>query len=123
LRGPTTFGAALTAILGQVTQKGVHGLEAGGINHRPPIPSHRDKPGLAQAIEMKRQSVWRYVERFRNLSGRQTLRPCLHEQTERVEATLLRERGEGCNGLVLFHISIGIEISSRGQEIFRELLN
>jgi hypothetical protein len=102
-------GAALATILGQVIQEGMHGLEARGIDHRPPIPSHRDKPGLAQAIEVKRQSVWRHVERFRNLSGRQTFRPRLHEQPERVEATPLRERGEGRDGFVLLHISMRIE--------------
>jgi hypothetical protein len=48
------FGAALATILGQVTKQGIHGLKAGGIDHRAPVPSHRDKPGLAQAIEMKR---------------------------------------------------------------------
>jgi hypothetical protein len=116
------FGAASTTILRQVTEESIHGLKAGGIDHRPPIPSHRDKLSLAKAIEMKRQSVWRHIERFRNLSGRQPLRPCLDEQTERVEAALLRERSEGRNGLVLFHISMVIEISLRRQEIFRELL-
>lgn len=109
------FGA-LATILRQVTDDGVHGLKAGGIDHRPPIPPHRDKPSFAQAIEMKRQGVWRHVERFRNLSGRQTFRSCLDQQTERVETALLRERGEGRNSLVLFHISILIEVSSRGQE-------
>jgi hypothetical protein len=63
-------GAALATILSQVTQEGMHGLETRRIDHRPPIPSHRDKSGLAKAIEVKRQSVWRYIERFRNLSGR-----------------------------------------------------
>jgi hypothetical protein len=116
------FGAASATIFCQVTEESFHGLKAGGIDHRPPIPLHRDEFSLAKAIEMKRQSVWRHIERFRNLSGRQTLRPCPDEQTERVEAVLLRERSEHRNGLVLFHISILIEISSRGQEIFRELL-
>jgi hypothetical protein len=116
------FGAALATILRQVTEEGTHGPKAGGIDHRPPVPSYRHKPGLAQAIEMKRQGVWRHVERFRNLSGRQTIWPCLDEQMERVEAALLRECGESRNSLVLSHISIYLETSPRGREIFREPL-
>jgi hypothetical protein len=51
------------------------------------------------------------------MSGRQTLRPRLHEQTERVETTLLREGGEGRNGFVLFHISMHIEVLDAGQDV------
>ena len=50
------------------------------------------------------------AERLGDGPGRQARAARLDEQPEGVEPRLLRERGQGGDGVLLFHFSISIEI-------------
>jgi len=59
---------------------------------------------------MKRQRIGREVELFRDLAGGHTVRSGLNQQTENIEAVILRESGQSHDGIRRFHISTNIEI-------------
>lgn len=60
---------------------------------------------------MKREGVWREVERGRYRPRSQTLRSRLYEQTKHVQSIILSERCQSSYGICLFHISTNIETS------------
>ena len=59
---------------------------------------------------MKREGVWREIERGRYRPRGQTLRSRLYEQTKHVESIILSERCQSSHGIRLFHISTNSEI-------------
>ena len=58
---------------------------------------------------MKREGVWREVERGRHSPGSQTLRSRVYEQSKHVESIILSERCQSSHGIYTFHISTNIE--------------
>ena len=54
-----TFRRAAAAVLGEIAEQRVHGVEARGVDHRAALAAHGDKAGLPQPVEMKRQRVGR----------------------------------------------------------------
>jgi hypothetical protein len=72
---------------------------------------------------MKRQRIGREVECFGNLAGRHAFGPGLHKQAEHVEAIVLGERGQGRDGICLFHISTIIESLTSRQGHFNNRRN
>jgi hypothetical protein len=59
---------------------------------------------------MKREGVWREIERGCHSPCIQALRSRLYEQTKHVESIILSERGQSSHSIYLFHISTNIEI-------------
>jgi hypothetical protein len=59
---------------------------------------------------MEGKRVGRQAERSRDLAGRHAFGTRPHQQPERIEAILLRQRGQARQSLGLFHISMDIEI-------------
>jgi hypothetical protein len=107
--GSAEFRLPAAAILGQVGQQCVHGVEARGVDHRAAVAADRDERGLPQPVEMKRQRVGRQAEPRRHFPGRQALGSRLYQQPVGVEPVVLGERGQGRDGIDLFHISTIIE--------------
>jgi hypothetical protein len=111
------------AIIGEIADQRVHRFELGRIDHRAALAAHGDKTGGPQPIEMKGQRVRCEIERGCDRAGRHPLGSGLHQQAEHVEPIVLSERGQGCDDVWLFHISMIIEITSRRQAIFQRLSN
>lgn len=59
---------------------------------------------------MKREGVWREIERSCHRPRSQTLRSRLYEQTKHVETIILSERCQSSHSIHLFHISTNIEV-------------
>jgi len=57
-------------------------------------------------------------ERVGDLTGRHAVGPGLHQQTKNIQSIVLGERRQGRDGMVLFHISVFIEISSDVKRYF-----
>ena len=72
---------------------------------------------------MKREGVWREIERGRYRPRSQTLRSRLYEQTKHVETIILSERCQSSHGIRLFHISTNIEIGVVRQCIWQTVKN
>jgi hypothetical protein len=110
---------AAAAVLGEEGEQHVHRLEPCGIDHRTAFAPDRDQPRLAQPVEMKGQRVRRELERFGHGAGWHPLQAGLHQQPEHIEPIVLSERGQGRDGIRLFHISTIIELLVARQRIFR----
>ena len=54
---------------------------------------------------------------LRNLARRQSTSALLNEPPENLQASLLRERGEGAYGICRFHISIIVELMEKVKRI------
>ncbi len=115
------IGCAAAAILGEVAEQRVHGLEARGVNHLAALAAHRHQSGAAQPVEMKCQGVRCEPKRNGDLAGRQALRSGLHEQAINVQPTLLGEGRERGNGICRFHISTNIEMRAWVKDISTSL--
>ena len=112
-RGRAQLGLAAAAVFGEVAEQVVHGLVARRVDQRAALAGDADEAGMTQTVEMKRQRVGGDADRGRHLSGRHAVRPRLHQQTVNVEPILLCQRGQGRNGIYLFHISTIIEMMYR----------
>jgi hypothetical protein len=110
--------SAAAAILSQEAEQRIHRLELGGVDHRPAVAAHRDKPGGPEPIEMKGQGIRREIECCSDGAGRHALGTSLHQQAEYIEPIILSESGQGRDGICLFHISANIEMIDVRQEIF-----
>jgi hypothetical protein len=98
-----------TAVFGEETQERVHLVELRRVDHGSTLAVRGDKTRHAEPIKMKREGVWREVERGRHRSRCQTLRSRLYEQTKHVESIILSERCQSSHGIYLIHISTNIE--------------
>jgi hypothetical protein len=110
----------LTAILGQIPEQSIHRFEARVVDHHATLATHGNKAGLAEPVEMESQRVGRDIESLGYLPGRHALRSRLNEQPEDVETAVLRKRGQSRDGILLFHISMDIEVVSASQVLFRQ---
>jgi predicted MFS family arabinose efflux permease len=72
---------------------------------------------------MKSQSVRGKPQRARNLTGRHAIRTGFDQQPENIQPVILGERGEGCDGIYLFHISTNMEVMDACQQHFNECRN
>src|SRR5687767_15150938 len=79
------------AVLGQITDQRVGGLEVGGIENEAPLLAAAREARARQAGEVKRQGRGRDIERLADRAGRHALRARLHEQTEDGEPRLLSQ--------------------------------
>src|SRR5580704_19639077 len=67
--GRTGVRHALAAVLGEVAEQRVHGLEPRRIDHRAARAPHRHQARRPEAVEMKCESIGRQAERGRDLTG------------------------------------------------------
>jgi hypothetical protein len=67
---------------------------------------------------MKCQCVGRELELARDCTGGKPLRSRLHQQTEYIETAILGERGQGRDGIGVFHISMVIEMKAAVKKHF-----
>jgi hypothetical protein len=113
------FWTSLATIFGQVSEQSIHRFEACRVDHRATVAADRDETGLSQAIEMKGQRVGCDIERLGDLSCGHAFSTRLNQQAECIKTVLLRERGQSRHSILLFHISIHIEMLRVGQVTFR----
>jgi len=71
---------------------------------------------------MKCKHTGRELKSAGNLAGRHSVRAGLHQQAEHVETIILRERGESCDSISLFHIPTNIEQLLESQESLQRIL-
>ena len=107
--------AAAAAVLGEVRNERVRGLEIGGVNDEAPFVAAPGDAGAREAGEMEGQRRRREAELLADAAGRHALRPRLDEQPEDAEPRLLRERGERVDRFLGFHVSNNMEIITVGQ--------
>src|SRR5271169_1292275 len=101
-RGLALLRAALAAIIGQVAEQHIHGVEPRGVNHRAALAPDGDESGLAQAIEMEGQGVRRESKSVGDLSRRHPGGSRLDKKTVSIKTIVLSEGGQGRNGILLF---------------------
>jgi hypothetical protein len=61
---------------------------------------------------VKCQGTGRQPQARGDMAGRHALRSSLNKEAENIETIFLRQRRQDIDSVLLFHISIGIEISS-----------
>src|SRR5258708_235107 len=113
----TKLRAALAALIGQVRHQRVHRVEFCRIDHRAAVAADIHKPGCAQAVEMKRQSVRGQSKARGDVARGHSFRARLHQQAENVEAIVLRQCRQNADGALLFHTSMNIEIKCPSSDI------
>ena len=59
---------------------------------------------------MERERCRRQIERFADRPGGEASGPSLDQQPKYLQARIVRERSEGINGILRFHISRIVEI-------------
>jgi hypothetical protein len=64
---------------------------------------------------MKGQRIGRKSEAGADIAGRHAVGPCLDQKPENVEAIVLRQCRQNGDRILLFHISMIIEINADGQ--------
>jgi len=69
-----------------------------------------DKPGHAQAIEVKREHAGRELESVGDLACGHSVRPSLDQEPKDIETAILGKRGERRDSIRLFHISTKCEM-------------
>jgi hypothetical protein len=109
------------AVVGEEAEERVHRVELGGVDHRPAVTAHGDKPSRPEAIKVKGQSIRGKVEGGSDGPRWHALGTGLHKEAEYIESTILSESGQGRDNFCLFHISTNMEVMVRRQEIFQPL--
>jgi len=102
----------LAAVLRQIGDECSHALEVCGIDQRAPVPLGIDEAGMLEMTEMEGERRRREIEPFADLAGGNPGRSRLDQEPEDVEPRLVRQAGEGRQGICLFHISSIVEISA-----------
>ena len=108
IAGVPASNAATATILGEIGDQTVHRGEVGGVKQLPADAALRHQPGMGELLQMKGQRRRQDAERAGNASRRQTVRPALHQQTERFEPRVVRERAKRGNGFLGLHGNLPI---------------
>ena len=69
------------------------------------MPFGTDQPGARQDAEMRRHRVLRHLKPAGYLARSEAARFMAHQKLERIEARSLRQRTQGGDGRLSFHIS------------------
>src|SRR3974390_3668139 len=101
---------SLTAVICEIGNERIHGLKPGRIDHRAAVAPTRYESCLAQSVQVECERVGRQSKATGDMACRHSIRPGLDQQTKYVEAVVLRQRGEDCDGVLLSHSSIFIEM-------------
>ena len=93
------------AVLHKEAGKVANGSKARTVDNGPAMTLGFDQAGACKHGEMRRHCVVRNGEPPRHVASRQAMWLMLNQQTKDVQSCGLRERREGENGLLCFHMS------------------
>jgi hypothetical protein len=94
----------------EIGKQRVHSLESRRIDHRSAFALDGHEACIAQTVEVKGQCAWQQPQARGNVASGHSLRACLDQQPKYIETIVLRQCGQGCDGIDLFHISMKAEI-------------
>src|SRR3974390_1706291 len=111
-----------TGVICEIGNERIHGLKPGRLDHRAAVAPNRYESCLAQSVQVECERVGRQSKATGDMACRHSIRPGLDQQTKYVEAVVLRQRGEDCDGVLLSHSSIFIEMMEGCQYTFQYFL-
>jgi hypothetical protein len=106
---------SLAAILRQECEQPVHSLVSSRIDHRSTLASDGCQIGVAEAVEVESQRVWRKLERGCDTTCRHPVLTRFDQDSENIETIILGERRKSCQRIMFFHISVNTEILTERQ--------
>jgi hypothetical protein len=104
------FRLPVAAVVQQKEHQLAHRLQLDTVDQAPAVTFAGNQAGAAQDGEMRGHGVVRHVQPAGNLACRQAVRLLLHKQPEDIQPGRLRQRGQGVEGILAFHVSRHIDI-------------
>src|SRR5688572_4682004 len=104
-------GGSLAAVFGKKFDQRVHVLEARAVDNEAPVLAALRQSRARQAGKMERQRGGRQLESLADGAGGHAPGAGLDQQAKDRKAGFLRQRREGLDGLLRFHVSRIVEMS------------
>ena len=93
------FRSPAAAVLDQESRYLSHTIDHRPVDDGPALTLGFDEPGACQDGQVRGHRVLRHLKAPSYIASRQTFRPMLHKETERVETRGLGKSGENVEGL------------------------